>query len=821
MSNPVYCRLTRYVASMEALIILLLIAVLIILVSFKSSINSRIDRLQLEIRNLQLIIKKNAEQATKNIGEERVVREAPSQERWEKPAVAKQEPIPQPEVETPVEPRPDAPIPAPVMPEQQPALPEPKPVQPVMPKVVPPVQPPLPPRPGFFERNPDLEKFIGENLVSKIGIAILVIAIGFFVKFAIDNEWIGPVGRVAIGLLCGGILTGLAHRLHTSYKAFSSVLIGGGLAIFYFSIALAYKDYALFGQTAAFMIMVVITLFAVILSLLYDRQEVAVIALVGGFCVPFIVSDGSGNYITLFIYLLMLNAGLLAIAYRKSWRLLNLLAFLFTVILFGGWMGTLPYPSPMATYRNGLLFATLFYLLFLAINVAHNVKQQKPFIASDFGIILATTALYFGAGLGLIYSMNQTYYIGLFSGALGAFNLLLCFLLFRNKNVDKNVLYLLIGITITFISLTIPLQLNGHYITLFWASEAVLLYWLYQKSKISLTRITALIIWGCMLVSLFMDWSYVYGNSPVLLTVVLNKGFITSLYAAAATIALYLLRRKELLAGEEPPYSVPAPVFLVAGILLLYMAGYLELGYQLDSRYPGGQVSVLYLLGYTFAFILSLHLLVKRKQLTGVAVTAAQVLLGLAVLVYVITLPAVFNAQQTFLLSGKSGGHFGMHWLGAILLGIIFYQLLQALRSREQVMEQMGTLVTWVGCALIVLFVSAELHLLMYQLFYRNPASLEVVHRVFIKAGLPIIWGLCSFVFMWLGMKHKYRPLRIVSLTLFLITLLKLFIFDIRNIPVGGKIAAFFCLGVLLLVVSFMYQRLKKIIVADEPENKE
>jgi len=74
---------------------------------------------------------------------------------------------------------------------------------------------------------------------------------------------------------------------------------------------------------------------------------------------------------------------------------------------------------------------------------------------------------------------------------------------------------------------------------------------------------------------------------------------------------------------------------------------------------------------------------------------------------------------------------------------------------------------------------------------------------------------------MWLGMRHKLRPLRIVSLTLFSITLVKLFTYDIRNIPVGGKIAAFFCLGVLLLVVSFMYQRLKRIIIEDGQQKVE
>ncbi len=191
---------------------------------------------------------------------------------------------------------------------------------------------PRPTPPRSPEPPTDWEKFIGENLISKIGIAILVLAIGFFVKYAIDNDWIGPVGRVGIGLLCGGILIGVAHRLRNHYKAFSSVLIGGGLAVLYFTIALAYHQYHLLGQTTAFVIMLVITAFSVLLSLLYNREELAIIALVGGFVTPFLVSNGNGDYQVLFTYLLILNTGLLVIAYYKAWRLLNGLAFGFTVV---------------------------------------------------------------------------------------------------------------------------------------------------------------------------------------------------------------------------------------------------------------------------------------------------------------------------------------------------------------------------------------------------------------------------------------------------------------------------------------------------------
>jgi len=102
---------------------------------------------------------------------------------------------------------------------------------------------------------------------------------------------------------------------------------------------------------------------------------------------------------------------------------------------------------------------------------------------------------------------------------------------------------------------------------------------------------------------------------------------------------------------------------------------------------------------------------------------------------------------------------------------------------------------------------------------YRDAGDWQYWENLYYKAGLSILWGLCSFAMMWLGMKHSFKVLRIISLTLFTITLVKLFLYDIQNIPPGGKIAAFILLGVLLLIISFMYQRLKRIIMGGQQQN--
>ena len=129
--------------------------------------------------------------------------------------------------------------------------------------------------------------------------------------------------------------------------------------------------------------------------------------------------------------------------------------------------------------------------------------------------------------------------------------------------------------------------------------------------------------------------------------------------------------------------------------------------------------------------------------------------------------------------------------------------------------NKFGNTFTWLTATLFILFFSIECGRL-YVFALAEAKSLAIYQHQYKKAGLTIVWAILSFAMMWLGMKHKYKTLRIISLSFFTLALLKLFLYDISNISAGGKIAAFIMLGVLLLVISFMYQRLKKIIIDNE-----
>ncbi len=439
----VYLSATQFNHFMEILTILLLVILLVLVIlvlNQNGSLTTELARLKADIRMLRDQVAKGfADNKVIVEKEKEVKKEIPIEKLYTSPGFT----VVEEKKDIPVQPPPVIIPPIQEEKKEEPPLVEKellpvKPVETVIVEetIVPPVQQPVKKpvhQPAFSERHPDMEKFIGENLVSKIGIAILVLAIGFFVKYAIDNNWIGPVGRVAIGIACGGILAGLGYRMRNNYKSFSSVLTGGAIAVFYFTIALAYQKFQLFGQAPAFVIMSVITIFAVLLSLLYNRQELAVIALIGGFCAPFLVSNGSGNYKVLFTYLVILNAGILFIAYNKAWRLLNLLCFVFTIGIFGAWLFSVQPESTAETWHFGLLFATIFYLLFFFINIAHNTREQKKFIASDFTILLANTGLYFSAGLYCLSMSGLDSSKGLFTASLGVFNLAASYLLSENR----------------------------------------------------------------------------------------------------------------------------------------------------------------------------------------------------------------------------------------------------------------------------------------------------------------------------------------------------------------------------------------------------
>jgi uncharacterized membrane protein len=139
--------------------------------------------------------------------------------------------------------------------------------------------------------------------------------------------------------------------------------------------------------------------------------------------------------------------------------------------------------------------------------------------------------------------------------------------------------------------------------------------------------------------------------------------------------------------------------------------------------------------------------------------------------------------------------HFTAHWISAVLLFKLLYDLIVYFRKNHNSWASYETAFTWLATGGIILLFSIEMHHIILWLNYAKENDWTYWQNLYYKAVLSILWGICSFTMMWLGMRYKFRTLRIISLTLFTIIIIKLFFYDISNVPPGGKIAAFILLG--------------------------
>lgn len=701
---------------------------------------------------------------------------------------------------------------------------------------------------NFKEKNPDLEKFIGENIINKIGILILVLGISYFVKFAIDKNWINEPARVGIGVLFGSLILGFSNKLRQKYAAFSSVLVAGAIAVFYFTIAIAFHDYHLFNQTVAFAIMVVITAFSTIISLSYNRMELAVLSLIGGFAVPFMVSTGEGNYIVLFTYITILNIGILAIAYHKKWALINLLSYLFTIVLFGSWLvndGVTKTPH----YLGAFGFGFLFYFLFIIINIINNLRTKGQFSKTELSIVASNTFLFYGAGMYILDHFHPELK-GLFTLSIALLNLFYAWFLYKKFGVDKTAVYLLIGQTFTFATLAIPIQFDGNHITLFWAAEGVLLMWLAQKSNFSSYRFGAVIVHFLMLISIIMDFDQIYYSNQIL-NIIINPAFITGLFAVASLFGI-----RYLIQNETENYTQFGFIFnpkkyskyvTIVGFILGYFVGLFETSYQaydyISNTTSASIVPVIYHLLFCAVFV---FFLMKIRTAFNEKLISIFVIVNILVVVFVFS-NVPFQEHIQF-VSNQCKTHLAyyLHFF-EILATLYFAYILFKVNKIKPVFSFLNNrIIIYLSAFLIVYLTSSELMLnslvvsnanvtmqeaqnnpefsvfgkrdiqLLYDLI--TDIKIESVRKQVIQTGFPILWGIVAFVFLIIGIKKKWKELRVIALLLLGLTIVKLFVYDIRNASETGKIIAFILLGVLILIISFVYQKLKVLVVDEKKE---
>ena len=267
-----------------------------------------------------------------------------------------------------------------------------------------PSAPVLPPRlPESLPRQPGLETNIGLTLVNRIGVVTLVLGIAFFFKWAVDSQWIGPAGRVILGLIAGLAAIAVADLLwRKGQQIFAQGCTAIGLGILYLSAYAAFAYYALIPQSPTFAFMVATTTLAVALALRYASIAMAILGLVGGYLTPIFLSTGEDRPWFLFSYLLMLNLGALVLARLRRWRPLEVLSFAATLVIYGAWLDQhfQPQKQFVATFFALIYYAlfseALVQFLFLVAQVLATAAISQIWPSSPGIYLFLTLALAFG-----------------------------------------------------------------------------------------------------------------------------------------------------------------------------------------------------------------------------------------------------------------------------------------------------------------------------------------------------------------------------------------------------------------------------------------
>jgi len=252
------------------------------------------------------------------------------------------------------------------------------------------VQVPQPVQPADEE---SLESRIGGHWLLYVGTAALVLGIGFFVKYAFDNDWINATGRVLIGAAAGIAMAAGGHRIaRRGYPLYGQIVAGGGFAALYISVFAALSFYALIGRPAAFGLMVLITAGAAAAANLHRSIGLAIFAVTGGYLTPFLVG-GSGNaQVALLTYDAILAVGTVAMAARRGWPALNLLSYVFVLFTFTSWADRFYTP---AQWMPTQVFLTIFGALFTWVGVRAWRVLREP--GQVFAAVLLTAPLVFHA----------------------------------------------------------------------------------------------------------------------------------------------------------------------------------------------------------------------------------------------------------------------------------------------------------------------------------------------------------------------------------------------------------------------------------------
>ncbi len=638
-----------------------------------------------------------------------------------------------------------------------------------------------------------LEMKLGTRWLNWVGIVMLLVGVGFFLKYAYDNAWIGPKGRLAIGTILGIIALCLGERFRRrDWSILFQVLTGGGLATFYLCVFFSFQVYRLADQTISMILAILVTVLAVVMAVAHDALPIAILSVTGGFLSPVLLSTGVNHPYALFTYVAILDMVAIGAAYFRRWRALDLICFVGTIVMYLGWHQRFYSSDQMAP---ALIYTSLFYLIFLLIPTLHNLvlrlsEKEEALIFIIFSALFSLFSYYD------ILFPSDRYVLGFV--VIG--QALLVFLLFqvwsRRVGMSNNISAGLLTITLGLVIIAIPIQLTLYGIPIAWSVEGMVLVLLGIRFRQIVCKVIGM-------VALVLSAGGLLHRLPLhhaLFTPIFNIPFGSwSFVIAMMAISAYLLHRNP---NDHDKWneSLAGICFLLALSLACFLLS-VEVSLNWTANHPFGyyrtyEASTLVVLWSLIPIVIASILVNKGAKAW---MLLSWVCFGIGLLVFFAGLDHYSYPSRWFALNAS--------FLPRLLFVLSLWG--GARLSRRLDLKVPADMQAMAGHGFLALLVALECE--------RWGHYSGVITSKMSFSMISAAWAIQAFVVIWIGLAKRSPLLRYLGFVLFLLAVGKTLIIDTSELEKVYRIISFAACGLLLVAAGYFYQRYSSRIL-EEPD---
>ncbi|WP_375561317.1 DUF2339 domain-containing protein [Bernardetia sp. OM2101] len=682
----------------------------------------------------------------------------------------------------------------------------------------------------YSQSKKGFEEFLGENLLNKVGIIMLIIGVIMLINFGIDAGFIGNIGQLFIGFTVGGILLALSHRQRNSSKSLSGIYLVGGMIILYYSATLLFEYYSVGSQIWAYAINLLITLIAVVLAIAHNRKTLALVSIMGGYVTAFVVVGfESTNYIALFTYLLLLNIIALGIAHRKEWDNINIFTFIASLVLFDIWVFVADF-NVGNNATTALLFSTLYYITFFVMNVIYSIGTKQRLKSFNYAMLLANVISYVIIISYVLYQIDSFGYLGAFIFGLAIFNSFFSYQLYKSDSADVKLFYTVVGYTILFFTVAIPLLIDKEYINICFVFEGVILIWVGVRSQMSVFKTASMFLIGASIIVWFFDlyWSY---ENDLTRRFLLNGAVLSSLLTMVGlAFSIYLLKDED---EEEDIGFINVGMYtnFLGGfmLLVLFMIGNLELIIHKSNNFGSYDFKLILIGLFNVVYAIGVWQFAKTVKWNGVQQIMGGMVFVMTIVYFILVQPQAMDlllehirtksAESHWLTNSNALSQYLGHYLNLLitLFGLLLLTRDVYYEDGEKSVVYATTI--YILCFAVVAYLSLELRNTVVWIFYDIADGLEgkdAILETNSQFGYPILWALLSVAAISLGLRYKIKEVRLFALVLFVVLLIKFFAWDFWQMGRVEGIITFVIIGAILLRIGWKYNQLKKMVMEGE-----